>query len=134
MLHNKMFKKLKIRRGIAYIEVLVASVILTGYIIPTYGYFAEIVQRQSLVEQYVIAKNIAETKIETERSKIASEMVVGTRNEVVSQLPSGSLTEILTDVDPGRPSLYRYEVRVNWFFPGNNKNISISTLIDPEGY
>lgn len=129
-----MIKILKNRQGIAYIEVLVASAILAGYIIPAYGYFSEIVQRQSLIEQYAIAKNIAESKVEIERSKNVDELVVGTRNETVSQLPSGSLTEILTDMDPGKPSLFRYEVKINWFSPGKNKNISISTLIDPEGY
>lgn len=120
------------RKGIAYIEVLIASAILTAVLIPSYGYFASLVQSQTTGENYIKVRNIIESRIEQERSKIAGELTEGQTTIAIDQLPGGQITTNLVNVDPQNPTLYRFEVQVNWQEPGGQRNISAATLINPE--
>lgn len=123
-----------LRRGIAYIEVLIASGILTAAIIPSYGYFADLMQKQTLGENYIKARNILETQIELQRAKSIEQFVEGQETVSTESLSSGQITTNLTNIDPGRPSLYQYEVQVSWQETGGQKSFTAATIIDPEGY
>lgn len=122
------------KKGLAYIEVLIASAILTAALIPSYGYFTGLAQSQLLGENYLKARNIMETKIEQERSKSADQLVVGQQVATVNQLPLGQITTNLTDIGLEQPGLYRLEVQLNWREPGGEKTVQAATLINPDGY
>lgn len=122
------------RKGIAYIEVLIASAILTGAIIPSYGYFQNLMQSQIRGEHYIVARNIIETQIELYRAKSKDQLVDGTQSLDTTDLPEGKITNTLINTDPTKPSLYSLEVQVVWQEPGGARNFSAGTLINPEGY
>lgn len=121
-------------KGLAYIEVLIASAILTAALIPSYGYFTGLAQSQLLGENYLKVRSILETKIEQERSKSVDQLVVGQQVAAVNELPAGQITTDLTDIGLGQPSLYRLEIQLNWQEPGGEKTVQAATLINPEGY
>lgn len=122
------------KRGMAYIEVLVASAILTATLIPSYGYFTGLVQSQLLGENYIKARNMIETRIEQERSKSSDQMIIGQQTTSANELPAGQIVVNLIDISLGQPSLYRLEIQLNWREPGGEKTVQAATLINPEGY
>ena len=119
------------KKGIAYIEVLIASAILTVALIPTFGNFANLIQSQTMGENLIKVRNITETQIELARSKSIDELVEGQQTIDIDQLPSGQITTKLTNLSPAQPTLYRFEVEVRWNAPGGQKSYRSATLINP---
>ena len=125
---------MKKMQGIAYIEVLIASAILTATLIPSYGYFANLMQSQISGENYIIARNLIETQIELERSKSVDQLVEGRQTANTDKLRSGKVISNLININPAQPSLYRFEIQINWQEPGGQRNVNAATFINPEGY
>ncbi|KKP88532.1 MAG: hypothetical protein UR93_C0012G0010 [Berkelbacteria bacterium GW2011_GWA2_35_9] len=126
--------QMKNRRGIAYIEVLISSAILTATLIPIHGYFVGLIRNQTVGENYIIANNLIETHIELERAKSVNELVEGEQSILTDKLPSGQVLINLTNIDLEKPSLYSFSVTILWQETGGYKEVTGGTLINPHGY
>ena len=66
------------------------------------------------------------------RSKSSDELTLGEQTTNTPDLPSGEIVTNLVNIDQAQPSLYQFEVKVDWSAPGGQKSVEAATLINPQ--
>ncbi|NCO44225.1 hypothetical protein GW889_01700 [Candidatus Berkelbacteria bacterium] len=121
------------KRGTAYIEILIATLIISAYAIPLYTWIGRIDGIQSKIEQRAVARSLLESAVATYRATPKDQRAPLTQTTPVSELPSGQIAVTVTENDSAQPSLLSYTATLTWQSVGGTQTMHIATYINNGG-
>lgn len=121
------------KRGTAYIEILIATLIISAYALPLYTWIGRIDSIQSKIEQRAIARSLLESAVATYRATPNDQRVPYTQTTPVGELPSAQMAVTVTEHASTQPSLLSYSATVSWQGLGGTQTMHIATYINNGG-
>lgn len=127
------------QRGVSLIEVLMVILII-GFIVMVVAIVPQSIRLTGVSSQQSLANQIAAKRIEDLRLLTYSSLANGTTSITdsrISSLPEGSGSAIISDCPVGvcnnSESIKQVKVIVNWKENGQDKNVTVTTLIGDGG-
>ena len=123
----------RVHSGTAYIEILIATLIISAYVVPLYVLIGGIGGVQSKVEQRATARSLFESAVATYRATPQAQRIPMTQTVPVNELPSGQMAITVVELDGANPSLLQYNATLTWQSNGGTQTMNIATYINNGG-
>lgn len=125
--------KKNIKRGSAFIEILIATLLISAYAVPLYAWTSRMSGIQSKIEQRTTARSVLESSVAQFRATATDQRPPGVQSVPISDLPSGQLTITVVEEDAAHPSLLSYIATLTWQSVGGAQKMHIATYINNGG-